>query len=88
MLARSNTSSSSDTPAFPTNLYFEGADQHSRWFLCSLVSSIMLTRKAPFLALKTHGLIIDEREEKMSKSFPDYVIDPEDLIAGTEKISG
>lgn len=35
-------------PIFPFNLYLEGCDQHSRWFLCSLVSSVALTKRAPF----------------------------------------
>ena len=28
---------------FPANIYYEGHDQHSRWFLTSLVSSVALT---------------------------------------------
>ena len=28
---------------FPANMYFEGHDQHQRWFLTSLVSSVALT---------------------------------------------
>lgn len=68
---------------FPANLYFEGCEQHSRWFLCSLVSSVALTKKAPFLALKTHGLIVDESNLKMSKSFGELAIDPTDLIFGS-----
>lgn len=68
---------------YPANLALEGSDQHSRWFLCSLVSSVALQGRAPFLALKTHGLVLDETEQKMSKSRPENTIDPEDLILGT-----
>ena len=70
------------------SLYLEGSDQHSRWFLCSLVSSVALTQKAPFLGLKTHGLLLDEQDEKMSKSYSQLCIDPEDLIAGSVKLDG
>ena len=28
---------------YPANLYFEGHDQHQRWFLTSLVASVALT---------------------------------------------
>ena len=73
---------------FPSNLYLEGCDQHSRWFLCSLVASVALAERAPFLALKTHGLVLDESGEKMSKSCPELAIDPEDLISGSEKLDG
>lgn len=40
------------------------------------------------MALKTHGLVLDESDEKMSKSYSELVIDPEDLISGSEKIDG
>jgi len=53
---------------FPCNLVLEGHDQHSRWFLTSLVSSVSLTGQAPFRGLKTHGMLIDENGQKFSKS--------------------
>jgi valyl-tRNA synthetase len=49
---------------------------------------VALTQKAPFVGLKTHGLLLDEHDEKMSKSYSQLCIDPEDLISGTEKIDG
>ena len=66
---------------------FEGHDQHSRWFLTSLVSSVALTGQAPFRQLKTHGLLLDEKGDKISKSSRNSV-DPTDLIEGTIKLSG
>ena len=66
---------------FPANLYMEGHDQHSRWFLTSLVSSVALTGQAPFSRLKTHGLLIDNEGEKISKSKANTnFISTEDLI--------
>lgn len=74
---------------FPANLYSEGHDQHSRWFLTSLVSSVALTGQAPFLHLKTHGLLIDNEGEKISKSKGNSnFINTEDLIFGTVKMDG
>jgi len=39
------------------------------------------------MALKTHGLIIDEENNKMGKS-NDESVDPEDLIYGSKKLNG
>ena len=52
------------------------------------MTSVALTKRAPFLALKTHGLVVDESGEKMSKSDPKLMVDPEDLIYGSEKLDG
>ena len=87
---------SSQRPArnefFPSNLYHEGHDQHSRWFLTSLVSSVALTGQAPFANLKTHGMLLNQSGEKMSKSYAygaaNEVLDPEDLISGSVKLDG
>ena len=79
------------TDLFPANLFYEGHDQHQRWFLTSLVSSVALTGQAPFTNLKTHGHLLNDQGTKMSKS--DHanrtsVIDPMDLIDGTVKLDG
>ena len=76
---------------FPANLCFEGNDQHQRWFLTSLVSSVILTGQAPFANLKTHGLLLNDEGVKMAKSDflrIDKLIDPTDLIEGTVKLNG
>lgn len=73
---------------YPANLVLEGHDQHSRWFLCSLLTSVALQNRAPFMTMKTHGLLLDDTENKMSKSRPAHVIDPSDLILGTQKLDG
>ena len=67
----------------------EGSDQHSRWFLCSLVTSVALQNRAPFHIMKTHGLVMDTENSKMSKSRPHHLlVDPSDLILGSVKMSG
>ena len=38
--------------------------------------------------MKTHGLLLDETENKMSKSRPAQLIDPSDLLLGTTKLDG
>jgi isoleucyl-tRNA synthetase len=55
--------------------------------LTSLVSSVALTGQAPFSQIKTHGLLLDDVGEKISKSKRNS-IDPTDLIDGTLKLSG
>jgi isoleucyl-tRNA synthetase len=76
---------------FPSNIYYEGHDQHSRWFLTSLVSSVALSGQAPFAMLKTHGHLLNDDGVKMSKSdraATTQTIDPYDLILGTPKLDG
>lgn len=51
-------------------MFLEGFDQHNRWFLSSMVLSMALTDQAPFKVLKTHGLLVDEMGNKVSKSTP------------------
>ena len=80
-----------DKCLFPANICFEGHDQHSRWFLTSLVSSVALTGQAPYTNLKTHGMLLNEKGVKMAKSDvknQSSLIDPMDLIFGTVKLDG
>jgi isoleucyl-tRNA synthetase len=59
----------------PVDLYLEGSDQHRGWFQSSLLTSVMLSGKAPYKAVLTHGFVLDENGRKMSKSLGN-VIDP------------
>ena len=99
------SASSSKKPAgnpagtlFPANLVVEGHDQHSRWFLSSVILSMALTDQAPFKTMKTHGLLVDNKGEKISKSAPliskesdsptepdEFLFDPTDFIEGSLK---
>ena len=40
------------------------------------------------MALKTHGMVLDESDQKMCKTFQSLNIDPENLISGSVKLSG
>lgn len=60
---------------FPADLYFEGKDQFRGWFNSSLITSVAVSNKAPYKYLLTHGFVLDENGNKMSKSVGN-VIDP------------
>jgi isoleucyl-tRNA synthetase len=49
-------------------LYLEGSDQHRGWFHSSLLESCGTRGRAPYDAVLTHGFVLDERGQKMSKS--------------------
>ena len=53
---------------WPASLYLEGTDQHRGWFHSSLLESCGTRGRAPFDAVLTHGFILDEKAQKMSKS--------------------
>ena len=65
---------------WPADLYLEGSDQHRGWFHSSLLESCGTRGRAPYDAVLTHGFVMDENGEKMSKSkgnvtTPQQVID-------------
>ncbi len=63
----------------PADLYLEGSDQHRGWFQTSLLSSIAMFDRAPYLNVLTHGFTVDAEGRKMSKSLGN-VIAPEKVI--------
>lgn len=54
--------------SFPADLYLEGNDQYRGWFNSSLIISVACFGVAPFKECVTHGWVMDENWEKMSKS--------------------
>ncbi|MBR4490443.1 class I tRNA ligase family protein, partial [bacterium] len=52
------------------------SDQHRGWFQSSLKMSVLINGKAPYKNLITHGFIVDEKGEKISKSKGNFV-DPQ-----------
>eukprot|EP00878_Enallax_costatus_P016521 GHUV01017333.1.p1 GENE.GHUV01017333.1~~GHUV01017333.1.p1 ORF type:complete len:536 (+),score=175.29 GHUV01017333.1:637-2244(+) len=66
---------------FPADLYLEGSDQHRGWFQSSLLTSVAATGKAPYKQVLTHGFVLDEKGNKMSKSLGN-VVDPRVVITG------
>ncbi|WP_457644292.1 isoleucine--tRNA ligase [Persephonella sp.] len=64
---------------WPADMYLEGSDQHRGWFQSSLLEGVASYGKAPYDAVLTHGFILDEKGNKMSKSLGN-VIPPEKVI--------
>ena len=60
-------------------MYLEGSDQHRGWFQSSLLESCGTRGRAPFDVVLTHGFVLDEKGQKMSKSLGN-VVAPQDVI--------
>jgi isoleucyl-tRNA synthetase len=65
---------------WPASLYLEGSDQHRGWFQSSLLESCGTRGRAPYDAVLTHGFVMAEDGQKMSKSLgnitaPQEVVD-------------
>ena len=54
--------------SWPADLYLEGSDQHRGWFQSSLWTSVIAYGAAPYRAVLTHGFIVDQERNKISKS--------------------
>jgi isoleucyl-tRNA synthetase len=54
-------------------MYLEGSDQHRGWFHSSLLESCGTRGRAPYDAVLTHGFVLDEKGQKMSKSLGNVV---------------
>ncbi|QCI22606.1 isoleucine--tRNA ligase [Buchnera aphidicola] len=61
------------------DMYLEGSDQHRGWFMSSLIISTLITNKAPYSEVLTHGFVVDEKGQKMSKSIGN-TISPNDVV--------
>ncbi|MDA0305106.1 MAG: isoleucine--tRNA ligase [Proteobacteria bacterium] len=57
-----------DDLQWPASLYLEGTDQHRGWFHSSLLESCGTRGRAPYEAVLTHGFLLTQNGEKMSKS--------------------
>lgn len=62
-----------------TVMYLEGSDQHRGWFHSSLLESCGTRGRAPYDVVLTHGFVLDEAGNKMSKSSRNGV-SPQDAI--------
>ncbi|KAH9926739.1 isoleucyl-tRNA synthetase [Fomitopsis serialis] len=74
---------------FGADVCLEGRDQHRGWFQSQLLTAVATApdaerkRQAPYTTLITHGMTVDERGRKMSKSLGN-VISPMSIINGGE----
>jgi isoleucyl-tRNA synthetase len=57
-----------DDSRSPADLYLEGSDQHRGWFQSSLLESCGTRGRAPYKQVVTHGMTLDEKGQKQSKS--------------------
>ncbi|MBT4116139.1 MAG: isoleucine--tRNA ligase [Rhodospirillaceae bacterium] len=69
-----------DDLQWPASMYLEGSDQHRGWFHSSLLESCGTRGRAPYDAVLTHGFVLDEKGDKMSKSGGNS-LSPQDVIA-------
>ncbi len=60
-------------------MYLEGSDQHRGWFQSSLLESCGTRGRAPYDVVLTHGFVLDEKGQKMSKSVGN-VVAPQEVI--------
>ncbi|MCC7017140.1 MAG: isoleucine--tRNA ligase, partial [Rhodospirillales bacterium] len=65
--------------SWPASLYLEGSDQHRGWFHSSLLESCGTRGRAPFEAVLTHGFVLAEDGQKMSKSLGN-IVSPQDVV--------
>ena len=56
------------THPWQADVYLEGSDQHRGWFQSSLLLSLAGNGAPPFKTVITHGFMVDEDREKISKS--------------------
>ncbi len=61
------------------DVYMEGTDQHRGWFHSSLLQSCGINGRAPYKNVVTHGMTLDEKGMKMSKSIGNTIV-PEQII--------
>jgi isoleucyl-tRNA synthetase len=69
-----------DVLSFPADLYMEGTDQYRGWFQSSLLPSVAIKEKPPYLNVLTTGFVVTGEGKKMSKKlgnaiYPSEVID-------------
>lgn len=57
-----------DETPLPVDLYLEGSDQYRGWFNSSLIIATSVYDHAPYKTVLSHGFIMQEDGEKMSKS--------------------
>ena len=63
---------------WPSDLQIEGPDQIRGWWNSEMITSVITFGRAPFKAIIMHGLVLDEKGVKMSKSLGN-IVNPEEV---------
>lgn len=68
------------------DVYLEGSDQHRGWFQSSLLTAVSAAEEggrkmAPYGTVITHGMVLDDKGRKMSKSLGN-ILSPSTIIKG------
>ncbi len=63
---------------WPSDLQIEGPDQIRGWWNSQIITSVITFDRAPFKNIIMHGLVLDEKGAKMSKSLGN-IVNPEDV---------
>ncbi|KDR72627.1 hypothetical protein GALMADRAFT_73804 [Galerina marginata CBS 339.88] len=84
---RGDAASSTAGRRFDADLCLEGSDQHRGWFQSQLLTAIGSKPSgeapvSPYAALITHGMVLDEKGKKMSKSLGN-IISPMTIVHGS-----
>ncbi len=58
---------------FPADVYLEGTDQYRGWFQLSLLPSMAAWNEPPYRTVLTHGFVVDDKGNKMSKSAGNFI---------------
>ena len=58
---------------YPADVYLEGTDQYRGWFQLSLLPSIAAWGRPPYRTVLTHGFVVDDKGNKMSKSAGNFI---------------
>ena len=64
---------------FPADVNLEGKDQIRGWWNSQLITSVISFDQKPFLAIVMHGMVLDIKKNKMSKS-QGNIITPQEAI--------
>ncbi|WP_343128844.1 isoleucine--tRNA ligase [Buchnera aphidicola] len=62
-----------------SDLCLEGSDQHRGWFMSSLIISTYTKSQIPYYNIITHGFVVDQKKQKMSKSLGN-IVSPQEII--------
>ena len=73
---------------FDADLCLEGSDQHRGWFQSQLLTAVAsrgAEEGSPYGGLITHGMVLDEKGKKMSKSLGN-IVSPMTIVKGSKDV--